>query len=130
MNLANEVTKIDSHLSLYLDFTLSKDKIMGHSIGCICNQCGRRWEDQVGGGMSYMLLRCEKCGATSSLSFDRFEKMPIFNFNDETTPKKNGKNPYNCKCGGNKTEEAPLRCPKCKSLDYREDESFEKCCSD
>ena len=43
---------------------------MGHAYQAKCKKCGHEFNVEEGGGFSFHLLRCDKCGKTKSINFD------------------------------------------------------------
>ena len=86
---------------------------MGAGYEATCNKCGAEFQANYGGGMSSLLLHCDRCGKEAW--WDRLKLI-----DPEATP-----DPYDCKCGGSFTLEADPRCPKCRSGDLEIDRSSE-----
>lgn len=85
---------------------------MGRSYGAICNDCGTEFQVNDGPSMIAIPLRCEACG---------HEEWFMFGL-DGPIPDEYPSDPCK-KCGGAMSDEAPHRCPKCRSTDFRRDET-------
>jgi len=48
---------------------------MGNSYGAICRKCGARFPVNVGGGFTFHLLHCTKCGEEKVVGFDEIGEM-------------------------------------------------------
>ncbi len=83
---------------------------MGSRFDVVCKNCGTKYEADEGGGMSFHLLHCDKCGKGKSVYFDELLEDPL---NYRAFEDYAGK----CECGGNFTHDAPLRCPNCRSTE-------------
>ncbi|MBN1972618.1 MAG: hypothetical protein JW787_03195 [Sedimentisphaerales bacterium] len=121
---------------------------MGTLYSAICNDCGEKFQVSDGGGFSFHLLKCDKCGADKSLNFDslgdihkRYIKGLSVPYSTATAEKDNyirenyhgepideqhyhkevEKIAGNCKCGGQYKFNAPARCPNCKSANIARD---------
>ena len=119
---------------------------MGSATGYQCPGCGTRFEASEGGGFSFDLLHCDRCGAAQSvahcdmgdvhLAFIKGLKTPYAVARAEmdaeiqrTYPGQPlGEAAYHalverqlppCPCGGRLTYAAPPRCPRCGSTDER-----------
>lgn len=79
-----------------------------------------------GGGMTFYLVRCDQCGRTKTISFDKLTGLnelsahkhiseEEFNLGIETFAGK-------CRCKGQFKVDAPPRCPKCHSTRIEESE--------
>lgn len=82
---------------------------MGRGYGAICNVCGTTFEVNEGPGMIAMPLHCDTCGKEWWWHFGPGGPM-------DKEP-----NPPSCDCGGTFTEDAPRRCPNCRSTDLSRD---------
>ena len=80
---------------------------MGTRRSVFCNDCEHEYEVSFGGGFTFELLRCEKCGRDGTI--DRAAVTPGV----ETE----------CECGGRMTLTGAPRCPICRSTSHRDDES-------
>ncbi len=130
---------------------------MGSSFGGICNTCDEKFEICDGGGFSFHLLHCDKCGKDKSIEFEEIGEAHLRYVKGlpgpyTITSRENDKNiqdnyPGNpmsedeyhaavedlagaCKCGGHYKFDAPTRCPKCKSTDLRPDPDQPHVCYD
>jgi len=118
---------------------------MGHIVEAKCMKCGNFFRISHGGGIHFHLLRCNKCGETKSIGFDKIHELHQRYMKGSSLSKhekellKNedikpiGTNEYykeienltgNCKCSGKFTFKASPRCPKCRSKDIGEGETF------
>lgn len=75
---------------------------MGEGFGAICRECSAHFRVHDGSGMASMPFRCDGCGKEWWWEFG--DGGPV-----------GDANPPPCECGGRFTEEAPPRCPKCRS---------------
>lgn len=82
---------------------------MGRTYAAICNECGSAFEVSEGSGMAAMPLHCNQCGREWWWEFG-----PGGPITDEQPTRE-------CLCGGAFTEEAPPRCPSCRSRNLRHD---------
>ncbi len=120
---------------------------MGMTYQAKCNACGSEFPVDDGGGFSFHMLRCDTCGATKSIGFDKLGDLHLRylkglsgpycvasadhdravreNFESEPI----GREQYHaavekkfrrCKCGGRYRFDAPPRCPDCRSTDIVE----------
>jgi hypothetical protein len=130
---------------------------MGMLYSAICNDCGAKFQVDEGGGFSFHLLKCDKCGESKSLSFDNLgeihkryikglsvpysmatkEKDEYIQKNYPGEPitqqeyhKEVEKIAGNCKCGGQYKFNAPARCPNCKSANIVRDPDGRMMCYD
>ena len=121
---------------------------MGTSYSAICNDCGAKFQANEGGGFTFHLLKCSKCGSDKSVGFDslgdthkKYVKglsVPYSTFSskeDENIRKNYPGEPITaeeyhkkienlagtCKCGGQYKFDAPSRCPNCKSANIKRD---------
>jgi predicted Zn-ribbon and HTH transcriptional regulator len=121
---------------------------MGTLYPAICNDCGTKFEVSEGGGFTFHLLKCSKCGADKSIGFDSLgeihkryvkglsvpystatsEEDDYIQKNYRGTPiteqeyhQEIEKTAGNCKCGGQFKFNAPTRCPNCKSANIAHD---------
>jgi hypothetical protein len=116
---------------------------MGQSIEARCLDCGGTdFDVSHGGGMTFHLLRCDRCGETKRVSFfdlglihlryvkglsvpyciasrerDRFiqEELDIEPLAEEDYFREVEAFAGSCPCGGSFTFDAPPRCPYCHS---------------
>jgi hypothetical protein len=122
---------------------------MGYQVGAKCGECGNTFTVDHGGGFSFHLVRCEKCGKTKSIGFDELGELHLrylkglpgsyciassehdryVRENAEVVPI--SEDEYHkgieaaagtCECGGNYGLDAPPRCPKCRSTRIDEGE--------
>lgn len=79
---------------------------MGESFDARCEDCGHVHEVSLGGGFTFMLFHCEACGKPKSVNLRK-------KIDPEAT------DPWGrCSCGGAISNDAPPRCPKCRSTEY------------
>ena len=50
---------------------------MGHIVEAKCLDCGEKFEIEHGGGFFFHLLRCDKCGKTESIGFDKLGELHL-----------------------------------------------------
>ena len=92
---------------------------MGASHQAACRACGHTFSARIGGGWNFILVRCTECGRSKTLDRpaqpqpDNAATGPANTANHPA----NNKTPGRCQCGGEYTEDAPVRCPQCKSTD-------------
>jgi hypothetical protein len=130
---------------------------MGSEFSAICNKCGRKFQVLDGGGFFFHLLHCDKCGRHKQIGFDRLGEAHLAyikglagpyaiatsqhdkQIQDEYPGAPLSQAEYDaavediagkCKCGGRFRMDAPARCPKCASTDFRQDEDGISCCYD
>ena len=84
---------------------------MGGSFDAGCKNCGAVFNISIGGGFTFALLHCERCGKPHSRPF----RMPLPE-SDERLELSDG--PDVCECGGRISNEGVPRCPECRSPDY------------
>jgi len=108
---------------------------MGSEYEAHCRKCGHAFALALGGGMSFYLLRCDKCGKEKSVSFQELRDLsvphavrdediretipgppPLIASEIETLLRKH-------RCGGHFRFDAPPRCPKCRSTEVEYDEN-------
>ena len=80
---------------------------MGHTCRAICRECCRKFAANVGGGFFFIQVRCEACGKTKQVPFE--ERGEAGRIRAEGFGK--------CRCGGDLSEGARVRCPFCRSED-------------
>jgi len=117
---------------------------MGIAQDYICKQCGKVTNISKGGGFSFHLLRCNECGKTKSVNFQKIDKLHqqyikglpsvycVASTEHDTRVQSNpdieeiSEDNYHkqieimlekCKCGGSFKFDAPPRCKKCRSTD-------------
>jgi hypothetical protein len=107
---------------------------MGHRVEARCITCGRKFTVDHGGGFSFHLVRCDRCGKSKSVGFDELGDIHQRYLND--LPRSSEQYDENeasyhreieafagkCKCGGKYTFDALPRCPKCLSTQIEESE--------
>lgn len=120
---------------------------MGYRIKAKCRECGQSFHVDHGGGFVFHLVRCDKCGRTKQLPFDKLGELHIrylkgldvpYSMATEKTDAMArelpsgppiSKDEYNagveaaagnCRCRGKYRMEAPPRCPKCRSTNIEE----------
>ena len=117
---------------------------MGQSFKATCKKCKKKFPANDGGGFFFHKLHCDKCGKEKDIAFEKLgdthlrylkglegpysvvssehDKYVRENYLGEPLKEEE----YNkaveefagkCKCGGQFSMEAPIRCPKCKSDD-------------
>ena len=123
---------------------------MGHISESKCLECGETFELNDGGGFAFHLVRCDKCGATKSITFDDLGELHLRYLKglsgpysiatseyDEAVRKQAPVEPISedeyhsgiealagkCSCYGNFTLDALPRCPKCHSTRIEEGET-------
>ncbi|MFH1790020.1 MAG: hypothetical protein ABH832_03055 [bacterium] len=80
-----------------------------------CNSCGYKFQLNIGHGFYFTMYRCEGCGGEK-----RIDHLGVRAFNVILTPGQIGK----CEdCGGELSENAKPKCPKCKSDDLTKDQN-------
>jgi len=122
---------------------------MGHQVSAKCLDCGQRFTIDHGGGFSFHLVRCDRCGKTKSIGFDDLGELHLRYLkglpgpyciasaeHDENVRKHASVEPISeeeyhrgieaiagkCRCRGKYTLDAPPRCPKCRSTRIEEGE--------
>ena len=120
---------------------------MGHTAEHKCLDCGKDFEAEHDGGFFFHLLRCDSCGKTKEVSFEEIEDLHTRyikglpgpycvassehddyvqqNVDVEPLSEKDYNNGVEkfagvCKCGGSFLFDAPVRCPKCRSINIEE----------
>lgn len=123
---------------------------MGQRTSVICLKCGHKFKADEGGGFTFRLLHCDSCSKTKSIPIDDFgnlhpkylkglkgpdsEATKIYDKHIQNNCKGKAlswkkrdavieKIVGNCKCGGSFKFNAKARCPKCKSLKFKEDKN-------
>lgn len=121
-----------------------KEELIGVEVEARCGKCGAEFTASDGGAFFYRLLRCDRCGATKSVSFDDLGDLFLGyikglpgpyssasatrdqwvrdNYAGEAIPEeayRRGVEQFtgHCECGGAFTFDAPRRCPECRSTD-------------
>lgn len=82
---------------------------MGYGNDVICVACETKSHVSEGSGMVAMPFHCDRCGKEWWWEFG------------EGGPFGKSADPPPCDCGGSFSVEAPARCPKCGSTEYRQD---------
>ena len=125
---------------------------MGHTFEALCNDCGHVFSVSDGGGVTFHLVRCNKCGETKQILFDEIADLHFrylkglpgpysiaTSERDEWIREHYDGEPISeteyysgvekfagrCDCKGEYKMDAPPRCPKCHSLNIDEGESLE-----
>ena len=120
---------------------------MGHIVKAECLDCGKDFKVNHGGGFSYHLVRCDKCGNTKFIGFDDLGELHLrylkglpgpysiatsehdSNIQNQTSLEPISEEEYHrginnfagkCRCRGKYTLDAPPRCPKCYSTRIKE----------
>jgi hypothetical protein len=117
---------------------------MGMYSDVICNVCGWRFAINVGGGFEFYDLHCEVCGRHKRVEIEEIKDarlafakhqgwFPLY-WKGELIDSYPGEpltgEEYDravedfagvCECGGFFRHLAPVRCPKCRSTDLRQD---------
>lgn len=123
---------------------------MGYQVNATCRTCGAEFTVDHGGGFSFHLLRCDRCGKTKATGFNelgevhvRYVKgLPgpycvasaerdraiqknarIASITEKEYRKKIDAMAGACTCGGRFRLDAPPRCPKCRSRQIDEGET-------
>lgn len=122
---------------------------MGHQVSSKCVECGNTFTVDHGGGFVFHLLRCDKCGKTKSIGFDRLGELHLRYLKGLPGPYCVGTSEHDkhvrehvdvepiseheyhrgvekiagkCRCRGKYVFDAPPRCPKCHSANIKEGE--------
>lgn len=120
---------------------------MGQMIQAKCRECREEFQVSQGGGFTFHVVRCDKCGKPKSIAFDELGELHICFLKGLKVPysmataeldelaRKLPSGPaiteeeYKvgidsvagyCNCGGKYTLSAPPRCPKCGSTGFSE----------
>lgn len=126
---------------------LNRKETMGRRYRAKCIDCGASFTVNEGGGFFFYILRCDKCGKTNNISFDdlgelhdRFlkglpcpycaassehdkyvkEHVDVEPISEDEYHRAVEKFAGKCKCGGQFTFDAPIRCRKCRSTHFKE----------
>ncbi len=83
---------------------------MGEIFRVVCQQCGRDFEIEDGGGFFYEVLYCEKCGRKRSVDRDMSDEESLLI--ERAGP---------CRCGGTFSLQARPRCLQCGSDNLKKD---------
>ena len=89
---------------------------MGTSFDVICKTCKHHFNVSEGGGMHFELIRCDRCGKTKSISKEKGSTLSYLLKEEDT---KQVLIKHQCKLKGKFTSDAPARCPKCYSTEYK-----------
>ncbi len=101
---------------------------MGSSYAATCNACGHEFEFNDGPSMMAAQLRCDQCGKDEWI---RLDAMPPALRSYDYDPADDPDSKVNkCRCGGTFTQEAPPRCPRCRSADLKYNENALTACYD
>jgi predicted nucleic-acid-binding Zn-ribbon protein len=122
---------------------------MGQHIETKCLDCGKAFTVGHGGGFSFHLVRCDKCGNAKHIGFDELGELHLRFLKGSPRPYSSLSHEYDenvqklaevepisedeyhsgieafagkCECGGNFTLDAPPRCPDCRSTRLEEGE--------
>lgn len=122
---------------------------MGHEVQSKCLDCGSDFFVRQGGGFFFHLLRCNRCGKTKSIGFNRLGELHqrylkglpgpycvASSDHDRKVQAEAQVEPISedeyhasieamvgkCRCGGKYTLDAPPRCPRCRSTRVEEGE--------
>ena len=125
---------------------------MGQTFEALCNDCGHVFSVSDGGGVTFHLVRCNRCGKTKQILFEEIADLHFRylkglpgpysgvtsgrdewikeGYDGEPIPEKEyyrGVEEFagRCDCKGEYEMDAPCRCPKCYSLNIEGGESFE-----
>ncbi len=122
---------------------------MGATRHATCSACGSEFTFDQGGGFCFHRLRCDMCGATKSISFEKLGDLhqrylkglsgthSVASADQDRTVRESyegepiGQKEYHaaiekqfrpCRCGGRYRFDAPPRCPACRSQNITEGE--------
>ena len=87
---------------------------MGSEYGVICNSCGTKFLVRCGPSKISQVLHCDRCGKERWISLIDHG----LSYNEEEKVEQLA---GVCKCGGKFKVNAFVRCPRCKSSDWRGD---------
>ncbi len=120
---------------------------MGVSCAAKCTKCGAEFDVSHGGGFSFHLLRCDRCGKEKAVSFEdlgdlhlrylkglgmsysvasaEHDKYVQEHYSEQSTSEVEyhdaiEKTLRKCRCGGRYRFDAPPRCPKCRCPNIEE----------
>jgi hypothetical protein len=122
---------------------------LGHVVEAKCHDCGSIFTVKHGGGFSFHLVRCDKCGKTRSVSFDDLGELHLRYLKGLQGPhpveisvedgnlqnqvlEPISEDEYHrgidaiagrCRYRGKYMLDAPPRCPKCRSTHIAEGET-------
>jgi hypothetical protein len=115
---------------------------MGHQVQAKCLDCGCAFTVCEGGGFSFHLLRCDRCGGTKAVGFAELGELHVRyvkglrgpyclasaerdrEIQEHAPVEPISQDEYHkgveafagvCKCGGRYAFAAPVRCPQCRS---------------
>jgi Zn finger protein HypA/HybF involved in hydrogenase expression len=124
---------------------------MGCTVKARCRDCNKVFTVEQGGGFSFHLVRCDKCGKTKPIRFDALGELhlrylngllgpysietsehdehirnhaPIETISEDDYHKRINTLAGRCRCRGKYTHEAPPRCPRCHSTRIEEGETI------
>ena len=124
---------------------------MGQQVAAKCLDCGRSFTVDHGGGFSFNLVRCNRCGKTKSLAFEELGELhlrylkglpgpyciasaaddehvrlhaPVQPISEKEYYKGIEALAGKCRCGGKYLLKARPRCPKCHSMHIEEGETI------
>lgn len=122
---------------------------MGHRVEAACRKCGNAFTIDHGGGFSFHLVRCKRCGKTKSIGFEELGELHLRYLKGLSGPyciASSERDKYvrehsrvepiseheyhigiesvagSCECGGEYSLKARPRCPKCRSTRIDEGE--------
>ena len=92
---------------------------MGASYEAVCRACGHTFSARLGGGWNFILVRCTECGRSKTHDKDAHNEPDKGASGPASAANQRANHPAagRCQCGGEYTEDAPVRCPRCKSTD-------------
>jgi hypothetical protein len=85
---------------------------MGTSYMARCDDCGTEFFVEEGGGFSFNLVRCDKCGMTKTIPLSRPDCRSTAALRSEPQEQDD-----KCDCGG-RFGNNPPKCPNCGSMRY------------
>jgi hypothetical protein len=119
---------------------------VGKTYGAICKTCGHRFDAREGSGFFFHVLHCDTCGKEKIVSFEELGEAHLRYIKGLAEPRSEATRAFDkdlqknypepplaeeeyCAiveevagdhdCGGHFCIEAPVRCPKCRSVDLR-----------
>ena len=122
---------------------------MGYEVQVKCLDCGCTFTAAHGGGFFFHLLRCDRCGQTTSIGFEELGELhvryvkglsgpyclassehdreiqqhaPVDPISKDEYHRRIEARVGKCECHGQYTFDAPVRCPKCGSTRVEEGE--------
>ncbi len=120
---------------------------MGHRVESKCLDCGATFQVNHDGGFTFHLVRCDRCGRTKAIGFEKLGELHIRYLKGLETPYSMAtakldamarelpsgppisEDEYHegvelvagrCRCRGKYRLDAPPRCPKCRSMKISE----------